>query len=257
MDHKKPQLIFKIDGSGVSPETVKLRELFEILFLVEQSLVATAKSAGAKDADDLAVSLVRISDGSNEATLAMSPRMYKAAATISHSLANDDFDPLPVQAQASLRQLWGKAKTRAWTFDIHPNGKGNGVVQASIKPQHEILRVGDISGPTTLFGEVERAGGSARPTAWLRLISGENIVAVLKNTALAEELGARLFKVVGLEGEATWDLNDWKIKKFRADRLTEYQNTDIVTAFENLATVAGDFWDDVDPNEYVAQLRAD
>lgn len=255
MTTSKRKLTFRIEGDGVAPETVRLKDLYEILSLVEQTFASTAKGAGAKNSDDLSISLVEIRDGSERTTLAMSESMYAAANQVSESIANDQFESIPVQAQAGLRKLWNRAKKSDWTFEFLPSD--NGLTSSSITPDHEILRPGEVSGRTTLYGRCDRVGGAKVPTAWLTLISGETFVVALKDKQLAKKLGDRLYEIVGLEGEATWDLDDWKLNKFRAININEYQDTDIVSAFENLAAQSGNYWDEIDPNEYVAELRAD
>ncbi len=41
------------------------------------------------------------------------------------------------------------------------------------------------------------------------------------------------------------------------DRMDVGEKPDAVSAFENLRKVVGDAWDDIDPEEYVRELRAD
>ena len=87
----------------------------------------------------------------------------------------------------------------------------------------------------------------------------------LKTQDLAKRLGERLYQTVGLRGEAIWSSGEKRtLEKFRADELTNYTDRDtpdrkrsIVESFEALAKAAGNRWDNVDPDEYIAEQRRD
>ena len=246
---------FKIDGKGVSPKTVSARDLFDLIFNLESAFATTAKDSGAKDHDDLQISIVEISAGSDELTLAVSDRMFKAAAKVSNAIASNDFSKIPMQVHGRLRDLWKKAKSTNWTLRFCQNG--NGIADASIAPDNEILKPGAIDGPTTLYGFVERVGGSERQTLQILLLSGERHTIGIKTKELAQQIAAHLHTIVGIEGDATWDIATWKLSEFKATAVVEYKDTSLPDAFESLAAVSGGHWDDVNADEYVGEFRSD
>jgi len=89
------------------------------------------------------------------------------------------------------------------------------------------------------------------------LLSGVRHTVNIKGKELAKEIAERLHKMIGVEGEATWDIDTWKLSAFTAESLVEYKEHDPVEAFEALSAAAGDFWNDVDPDAYVSELRSD
>lgn len=101
------------------------------------------------------------------------------------------------------------------------------------------------------------AGGTTRLTAKLRFENGEYFTVNLASLEMARQLGARLHEWVGLEGEAKWNSENWGLESFKVTKITEYYEIDIVRAFNGLSDAAGDAWDEVDPEEYVQDLRAD
>jgi hypothetical protein len=239
----------------VTPETVRLKDLYEALSFVESSLAATARELGAGEDDDLTVSLTGVSEGSNTLSLSTSPIMFQAAGVVTSSLASNDYAKVPPAARVGLRKLWQKANKQSWEFRFLPDG--NGITAASVSKRREILKPGAVSGLTTIYGKCIDAGGARKLTVRIQLATGDFFTATVANLELARGLGARLHEWVGLEGEAKWNLETWSLEDFKVTRITEYRETDVVTAFELLATAAGDAWDGVDAEEYVGDLRAD
>lgn len=246
---------FVIEGDGVSPNTVSVRDLYDVVSNLEAAIAITARYSGASDDDDLMLSLVDISPGSDTLTCAVSAKMYGAASVVSHGISSRDFSRIPVPAHPRLYALQRKASNASWSLGFHANG--NGIARAVIRPDDELFKPPRIEGSTTLYGRCDRPGGERPPTARLTLLTGERVAIRLANRQLAKQIGMRLFEVIGLEGVATWNTEDWSLASFKAQRLTEYHETDPVTAFRHLADAADGFWDTVDPDAFVADLRAD
>ena len=135
---------------------------------------------------------------------------------------------------------------------------GNGIANAAITPDNELVRPGAISGRTTLYGICERIGGAGKQTMQFLLPSGERLTVKIKGKELAQGIGAHLHGACGVEGEAVWDVDTWKLEEFTVDRLLDYSpSAGPQSAIESLADAAEGYWDDVSPDEYVSELRAD
>jgi hypothetical protein len=76
---------------------------------------------------------------------------------------------------------------------------------------------------------------------------------------MAVELASRerLYKDVGIEGEATWNVKSWEMIGFKAKRITKYQphKTNLVKTFESLAEAAEGRWQDVDIEQFTSEIR--
>lgn len=252
----KPTLTFSIEGSGVTPESVRVRDLYEVLSLVESALAETSKTmVGVSKTADLSLSLVKVEGGSNLLSVAMSRTMFQAADVVVSAVAEEDFSAVPMVAQAQLRKLWQKANRQSWDFRF---SKSDGrQKEAQISSKREILKPAKVSGVTTLYGKCVDVGGDTKITVRLRLESGDYFTAQVNNLEMGRELGGRLQEWVGLEGEAKWDSETWSMQSFRATRITEYHDTNPVEAFSKLAATSGNAWDDVDAEEFVRELRAE
>lgn len=117
-------------------------------------------------------------------------------------------------------------------------------------------------GLTVIYGTCIRAGGDCHESAQIKLLDGKHITIRLKSEDLAKEMGKRLYQVVGLYGEATWDSRSQEMTEFRADHLTEYsdRNSDgsertFVQSLEALARAAGNRCDNIDPDAFVQEQR--
>lgn len=136
---------------------------------------------------------------------------------------------------------------------------------ATIHPDDDLQESsGTYKGLTTLYAECTRVGGTRKPSAEVKLLSGERRTIRLSSLGLSQELGNRLYHVVGLDGEAEWDLLTNEMVSFYAERLTEFtdRNSDgtkrtVVQAFDELARASKGRWEKVDPEEYVTNLRRD
>lgn len=253
---RSQEFTFSIDGKDVSPSTVAARDLFDLILSLEAAIAATAQGLGATDADDLQFSLVRISDGSDAAGLALSEQMFRGAEVVSRSIKQNDFTALPPEAHGHLRRLWKRSRATNWSLSIIP--KDNGIVRCVIDPRVEILRPTPIAGRTTLYGTLDRIGGERKPTAVLIVPHLGRLTIRIATRAFAQELADSLFEAIGLEGEATWNSESWEIEDFHADRIVpDFQQVTPSEAFAHLATAAGDRWDEIDPDEYVRELRSE
>lgn len=246
---------FEIEGRNVTPQTVSARDLFDLISNLESACAVTAKGSGAKESDDLFVSIIGINSGSDKLTIAVSDRMFKAAGKISRAIARNDFREIPTPAHGKIRALWKKAHNAEWTLSFRSDG--NGIAEASIVPDHEILRPGAMDGRTTLYGVAERVGGADRQTLQILLLSGERCTIEIKSKELAEEIGKHLHRVIGLEGDATWDIDSWTLSNFKATDYVEYRDSSPNEAFKALYEVSNGLWDGLNENEYMNEIRSE
>lgn len=121
-------------------------------------------------------------------------------------------------------------------------------------PTNELVTA---QGDTTIYGRLIRVGGVG-PRATLLTPDGKHLhVELSESMAVALASSGRLHEDVGIEGGATWRVDTWEILEFRAQRITAYRpdKTNLVETFEALAKAAGDRWEGVDAERFVAGLR--
>lgn len=257
---------FEVKGEGVEPGSIPLRELIGLMALLQGALTETAKARGLKD-EALDYSLTAVNKGnSSDYQITASPEALANANYLTRAIANRDLLlALPQAARDKVRELW------AWTYEhgydavaFSSNGSQitPAIIRADEEPPGERLT---YRGTTTVYGVCTRAGGDTHRSATLRLADGKTKTVRLKTKSLAQELGRRLYQTVGLVGEAIWDADSRRIVAFQAESLSPFRDRDpgadrprsITRSLERLAEAAGGRWDEVDPDEFVRELRRD
>ena len=111
-----------------------------------------------------------------------------------------------------------------------------------------------IKGETTLYGELIRVGGSS-PRGMMRLLEGQTLYFDV-DRSIVQELGSKLYTVVGLKGVAEWWAEDLSIKQFSAEEITDYRETPITVAVSRLSDAIRKYYKHIDDiEEYMADLR--
>jgi hypothetical protein len=114
-----------------------------------------------------------------------------------------------------------------------------------------------LAGRTTLACQLVRVGGMPYATATLRLLDGRRMTADVANAELAQILATRLYHIISVEGDAKWTA-DWTLIDFKITSIAEYDDAESITvALDSLSEISAGYWDDIDPDEYVAHLRAE
>lgn len=247
---------FNIDGPNVRPDTVRARELLSLLMKLESALSVTARSSGAGD-ESLHISLVDVRGGNgasaygDKAIFAADEAMTRAAKKVSDAINDQDSSLIPPQAVFTLLDMHKAASKRDWSIGLR-----NGTFAAIMEPHKDVFRDAVFRGKTSIFAHLTSVGGR-KPTAHIRLQGGQKITADVQTVALAQRLGAYLYRDMVLIGEAAWSVKDMSIRKFRIEAIGSYDadNADPLGAFEEIRKITGDVWQGVDPDEYINDLR--
>jgi hypothetical protein len=254
----KSQFELKFAGEGVSPETVRAKDLAETLTLLERSVLG---NMGIENEDpgqrDALLSLVGVRPGSNCLALAAAQTALPSVAAITDAVSSGDYDPLNLAAHFNLHTLSGFAVKRGWSLEFVPN-EALHIRHAVIAPGREVPDPNLLvaKGTTTIYGRCERVSGT-KPRANLRLLTTGELLSIGVSEPLAKKLAVRLYQEVGVEGDAGWRTRGWQIVWFRATRLLEYRPEGLGEAFQQLATAAGGRWDGTNAEDYVRVLRSE
>ena len=208
--------------------------------------------------EEATVSLIAIESGSESLTFALTGEVFPGASQISRAVAEGDFSDIPIKAHQALHDISNQAAKKDWTvvFIADPSREIREAVisEADPVPPPKIVTA---QGDTTIYGRLIRVGG-VRPRAML-FTRDEHYHYIELTESMAVELASkeRLYQDVGIEGTAKWRVNTWEILEFKAKRITAYQphKTNLVKTFEALAEAAGNRWEGVDVEQFVAELR--
>jgi len=241
---------FKIDGDNISPQTVPLPKLLGVLGDFYKAINATSPETEDENVCD--VSLTNITTNSCDVELTLSEASFKGVEKITSSIQRDDISELPKVAQEALNSIWKYAKNNHWVIGLNNLQTNQGV---KILPDSKLFIDYHVFGVTSVVGVLDRIGGSDNPTCKIKTKNEGEFTAKIKTKKLAEQISPRLFKTIAVEGEATWDIRDWKVTAFTITKLLDFEDVGPKQAFENIAKAAGDVWDGVDADDYVSDLR--
>jgi hypothetical protein len=117
----------------------------------------------------------------------------------------------------------------------------------------------EIRGSTSLVIHLIRVGGEERSTATIRVPDGQKLTAEIASSRLAQELGTMLYQDIEVCGEAAWASKTYKLLEFKITGIGPYKESesDPLHAIEQLSVLSRGIWDNVDPRQYVADIRAD
>ncbi len=241
-----------INGEGVTPATVPLEDLADILRALREAVLHAAVDAG-ESKSRVFLSLTKIEEGSDTLTITESQEASVGSGRILAAIHSRDLSGIPARSRQSIRKIWSKAQRRDWTIALN-----NGNQPAIIDPKNEFPTPRFMRGNTTLCAEILRIGGT-RPRALLKLPDGTKRTFPIVSKAVAETLSPKLYRVVSLNGEAAWAVGTWKIAEFKIMSAGEFdeRRADPVAAFDRMRQIAGGRWNKIDPDEYVRDQRSD
>lgn len=250
------RLSLRLTGENLSPEKVRAGKLAEILQAVEDLIAAVVAQEHAQlTRESLVISLLSIEAGSiglhfdSQLPEVVVPAFTRVAASIQNhqleALPSASFPPFDTllrflrqyKAQADFAVLNGREETLA-----------------TLTHDFTLPRPSYVTGETTLYGEIVRVGG-VEPKVEIKTTIGKTLYCPFEKS-LAPQLGARLYKVSGLRGQAKWNLATREIEEFLVTDITHYEDTPITEAFDQLSELAGKYYEDItDVNAYLAKLR--
>ena len=251
----------KIDGIGVSPDTVTWHELRDLASSIE----AAIRFAGApeSDGDDPLLGLVGIRSACSLLEFTAAGTSEPAIATVVDAVTRGAYVGLRRAAHHALVKLGHQAARNNWTVAVGAPGASAAHATAIISETQPVTPMENrpvAQGGTTIYCEVNRVGGPRRQTADVVLVGGGSLTISLADKEMAKDLGRRLFTEVCLEGDATWDtgasLGDWPILEFHATNFVrEYAATEIDEAIGRISAASPSAWEGVDVEAYLDELR--
>jgi hypothetical protein len=252
------EIFFTIDGHGIRPETMPLGDLAYILDNWSKAIGDVADAAG-HGAGSIQISLVQVSDGSNRCHLTCGTRTYQFALAIATAIALRDPSRIPESAKERIANIHARTKSRDWSFGI---GEYSAAVEylAYISPGDTLFEEPKTYGATSIVAKILRVGAEeGRFSARLRMPDGAKLTARIQSESRVCSLGSLLTKHVELHGRAIWNPDDWRLQSFTVESLGEYiqEESDPAGALEELKGATSGFWETVDVDSYLRELRSD
>lgn len=243
-----------ISGENVRPETVDMADLIDILKAFRSAVYATARERGHRE-DKIQMSLVSIQGGSSVMELDTDDQTEAQFDRIITAIKTHDPTLLSYKAREHIDILAKKAHARSWTIGLY----GSANQAAIITPDALLFTPPVIRGNTSLVIHLIRVGGEEQSTATIRVPDGQKLTADIASPRLAQELGTMLYQDIEVCGEATWASRTYKLLEFKITGVGTYKESesDPIRAIEKLSVLSRGIWDNVDPRQYVADIRAD
>lgn len=241
-------------GPDVSPETVDVDELLGLISKYKAAVLETAKTMNqALTSDESRMALVRVAKGSDRLRLAVDRTLARPVREVSMAVRSNDWSRCGPDACKSISDVSRQLRPRHWELELPSGGRGakpvlRGDTAITAPPTYV------ASGETVLYGTVDDAGREKHPRLRLILADGTPVDVTGPRDEI-KRLGARLFDEVALRGVATWNLDTGRVTHFSLTGIEEFRETSLLEAFENLASVAGSNWDQVDAKKFVRDLR--
>lgn len=247
---KAPKADFSLTiGGDISLSTVSLGDLADVLRLIEACVLPIAQ--GGDQDQTLQVSLSHLSPGSVRLGFtASTAALVLAWNVVSLAVSRGDLTALPASSRDAVIALARKSRDRCWSMAFSRGRK----LLSTITPKTEFIIESSptLRGGTTIFGRIVRAGGKD-PHIWLDLAEGGHLTCDVDED-LACRAGALLYRDIEASGEAVWNTATGSLASFRIVEL-EARPLGEEDPFEALRSQFGKFFDPIDPDAFVAELR--
>jgi len=247
-------MIFHLRIPEVTPATTPLDQLAELLRKLSMTLTETV-ALSAPDSGRSQISLIGISQGSNDLAFQLDDSLIPTYQEIAGSLATSDFSRIPTLQHKKLLDLEKLLKINGWSAILDANVE-YGIPRAEISLSNPIPPMSSrrlVSGNAELFGQCIQVGG-VKPKVKIKLANGK-LIPSQTTIPVAKEVATHLYEDVFVSGEAKWDANSWLIVEFQLKALKAYNLPTPIMAFQKLASLVGSAWRGIDASGYVQELR--
>lgn len=255
---ERREFVLRIEGEGLGPATMSAKDLGDILREFQLTIESHAKEIKQDIDKAVPISLLEIGDGSTVLALGLDAGAWVAYLDVANLVNSGRFQELAKDVKAHLARFEDWSRKRHWTFRfLNPAAEAG--VEMVIDPVNGIAAAAApvlIRGGATLVGECIRLGGK-EPKVDIRRVPQGNTIHASATKEIVQQLADRLYQVISVEGEATWDASTWEIRAFTVKSVNPYRPGRVDEGIKELARISGDAWKDVDALEYVRSLRED
>jgi hypothetical protein len=245
-----------LTGEGMSPGQLRSKEIAEVIESVEDMIASVViREHPELKKEPIVIGLKGVRPGS--IGLEFSPNFVDltlpATRRIGKSISANNFGVLPINAINSLRRLSAFTRRHQCNAEFFTQ---NGQLEslAVLTPETKIPDIYALSGETTIHGEITRVGG-AEPKIQFKTLDNK-VIYCDTSKSVAQKAGAKLYTKVELQGIAEWNSETFEIESFHVTDIFDYEEVTPSEAFQELATLIGDSFDNIDDvNQFVSEIR--
>lgn len=163
---------------------------------------------------------------------------------------------------SSIKELCEVAKSLNCILEFREfyGGRRLGDIIAKITPTSfgHVSKSAYISGESSLFALVERAGGADAMRCGIRVPGQPRMVfCSVASEELVRELGRRIYEWVFIAGDFTWLRHQRRIKTVNIKSVKPRRSGSILSALDRIYEAGGSAWDTVeDPDTVLAEMRS-
>jgi hypothetical protein len=212
----------RFDGGGLSPKSVRLGELAEVLRSVEEALAAIM----GLPPEEVVVGLIGVKNASAGYLCSLpSLEASRAFDTWSQAIDTEDFSAVPEATIEPSKKILSFVRRKNCIAELRRANATRPV--AEMTPDTIIVpsKLKPLVGQTTLYGYCQRVGGVA-PRLWMRLADGTAFSADVVSEPLARTIGRHLYEWIGVSGRAKWHVATKRMLEFKVDDLLPYVGPD-------------------------------
>lgn len=252
----KSPLSLTIQGKDLAPANLRAREVAALITAFEDVIAAVVLRRSPEVKREMVrVSLVGVQNGST--VLAFSPNLPLLTTPAIHEIADairrNEFFDLPVAAVEGLREIVGFIKQRKATARLQ-FGEADQAVEAQITADSNVFVTTELTGFTTLYGEVLRLGG-LDPKVEFKPINGRVLYCPAAKE-LVLRLREHLYQQVAVHGLAVWDATTLEVIKFEIQDFESLLESSSTQAIAALREEFGHYFDQIDDVEaWVSAVR--
>lgn len=237
-------------GGGVTPETVRVKELVELITSFEDSLLATVlKDNPEVDSKDIYISLVEIKDESEGLRFLPNLKeiMVPAFLAITSALSTSNFDQLSNRALEKLSPIHKFIKERNCEAEFKLNSQTLATIGSDYSSwtKAAIAQRRFTYGETVVYAQVLRTGGK-RPTVALQIRGIHSLFFLEVSQIMARNLGTKLYETVKLLVDARWEIGSYQLIDFKIKEILDFESPDASEGFEELRNELSKYWDTID-----------
>lgn len=247
----------RVSGGVQSPASLSISELMEIAVGLEKTLLELGKERNSKE--ELKVSLTRIEEGSLYLELrsespSFSDLYDKSIAIVENGV--QAFHSLSEKVQVPLKKVLKFLKTHnselqffQQSFDnISEDTQPAAILNWQLEDDEPLY----LTGNTSLYGFLIELSGTKKLKAVLQLEDHSDVKCFLPDQEMARKLGSRIYKFIGLRGEAKWSFEDNILREFHVEELLPYEeHGDYSTIFKQLRSEFGIHYNGIDPTKFL------
>lgn len=244
----------KFSGNEISPEKISTEELIQIIRAFDSMIFYTSKLQNpALARKDVKLSVSNISSGSLRVGLcSVILQAALAFQAVSGAIHTESLHDIPSRARESLVTISEFSRR----YDCNANFMLDNQEEplAVLTPATEIIMPRGFECRTRIYGTIQKLGGS--PTiVKVKTFSGELIQGKCTKK-VAKILGSHIYDKVALEAEVLCSEIDGKLMNVNFLGLcNDYAPKPIDLAIDEIRNEFSDFFKDVDPDNFVDELR--